>query len=123
MSQKVYTFDSALYVASTVAQKSTVKTYSPVLSDITEDSILNYAVATGVTDQSIALPGQTTAKGVIITTDHDVSFKVNGGDTAIPLNADGLFVMFKTEVTSLSVSNSSGSKATIHVVLISDEDQ
>jgi len=67
-------------------------------------------VATGVTDQAISLGGLTTVEAMILKSNVAVSFKVNGVTTAIACKA---FAIRGAAITSLSVSNASGSLAVV----------
>lgn len=71
-------------------------------------------VANGATDQAISLGGLTTAQVVYIASDQTVSFKING---SIAIVAKQVFLI-GAAVTSLSVSNASGSQANLDVVLL-----
>lgn len=84
---------------------------------VDEYNTRRYEVADSTSDESINFAGLTTATAVLLRSDQTVSFKINGGDTAIQLTANGLFVLFNTSITSLTISNSSGSTANVTVVL------
>lgn len=78
-------------------------------------------IADSVTDQAVTLPDPN-SDYLIILTDRDVSIKLSGGSTALPLKtrANGtktLVFYIRGPVTGLTVSNASGASANIDIII------
>jgi hypothetical protein len=71
-------------------------------------------VANGASDQPIALGPLTTAELVLALSDQVVTWKING---SIAIQA-GRLLLAGAAVTSLTVSNASGSDANIEIVML-----
>ncbi len=91
-------------------------------ASITDITRLKIAVAIGASNQSIALSSASTAY-LSISTDRTVTIVVNGSNTPITLSpivagTKTLAYYHKGTVTSLTVSNGSGSVANLDIVSI-----
>ena len=72
-------------------------------------------VANGSTDLAVPLGGLTTVKALLIISNQDVSFKINGGNTGVQVKT--LFLR-DCAVTALTVSNASGSTADVRILAV-----
>lgn len=90
-------------------------------ADTSATNRLQNEIPDATVDQALALPG-TTINYLAIFTDQAISIKVNGGaalDLTPTVAGTKTFVYYaKTEITALTVSNSSGSTANIDVVAV-----
>lgn len=79
-----------------------------------------YEVATAVTDQAMPIStttGVATIQAVYLLSDQTISLRQVAADTALTVNANRPFLLMGTSITALLVSNSSGSTASILLVV------
>ena len=86
---------------------------------VTEWNRYKISVATGTTDQAVAFAGVSAAKALILVTDEvgAMTYKLNGGTTAIPLKPLGAHIDSAGGITSASYSNASGSTVVLEVLV------
>jgi len=71
-------------------------------------------VANNTVDAAIPLGGLTTVEALLIISDQDVSFKINGGNTGVPCKS---LMLWGCAITALSISNASGETANVRVLM------
>lgn len=119
------TVDFLQYVAS--AETNDPKDACQILSRVEEANISEISrqvlsIADSTVDQSIQLP-DATIEYLLIFSDQDVSIKLNGSSDALSLKVKTagtkapVFVQ-RGEITSLSVSNSSGNAANLDIIAV-----
>lgn len=85
-------------------------------TDITEEMSGTITIADSVTDEAIQFGGVASAKILYLECDQEITFKLNGGSEEFkltPTSGQKAKLMWEGEFTSLSVSNASGSDATL----------
>lgn len=77
-------------------------------------------VATGQTDQALTAPGIVTFSGVYLLADQDISIKLGatGSNVAFTLSAGYPLTLLGTSLTTISLSNASGSTANVTYALV-----
>ena len=83
-----------------------------------EAVLLEYDLATGTADQAIPtsfVTGITAAYILALQSDQAISWRLSATDTAIDLDADGIAVLFGTDIAALLLTNASGSTAHVTV--------
>lgn len=90
-------------------------------SDIIGFTRLQIVITDGTVDQSIPLPG-TTSDYLILLTDREVSIKINGSNDSQNIKplintAKSLAYFRRGDLTSLTISNSSGEDAYIDILI------
>ena len=70
-------------------------------------------VVTATTDSALTLGPVTTGDVFYITSDVAVSYKLNASATAVTLDAGGFHLYFGTSITAITITNASGSTATL----------
>lgn len=95
---------------------TTVGYLADAVTDEDHDEIHGGAdeIATGVSDQAISLGGITTVEAMILKSDFAISLKLNGITTAIACKA---FAIRGAAITAITMSNASGSTATVRYQL------
>lgn len=78
---------------------------------------LSIKLPTGAAGTAVDLGSITTASYVEITSTQDIGIVLNSGDETFDLNAGGILLLVKGAVTSINLSNDSGSAATVLVTL------
>ena len=89
-----------------------------VSSSFDEGGVLNYEVATAVTDQAIPIStttGVTTIQALYIKSDQNISIRQVAADTALTVRANLPFMLMGAAITALLVSNASGSTANLKI--------
>lgn len=95
-------------------------TLHEVCDVLTEGSSRTIRVATGTVDMGVGFDGMEDVRFLMVTTDREISLKLNGGDGFTVAPPDGWeegYYLVSGLVESLSVSNSSGYTATVKVYL------
>lgn len=109
-----YTYNYSLLLSlldgTSVMSTETYAETKVAMSEVTKEIVL---VADDAVDQVISLGGVTTASMVMIKSNQTVSIKFNTLDAI----SGKLFFMKGTSVTSIKASNSSGSTATLQVLV------
>jgi len=82
-----------------------------------ESNMRTYEVADETTDESVDLGGITTVDVFAITSDYQITYKLNGSATAITLDAKKSHVLFGTSITAITISNASGSTASVQILI------
>lgn len=113
-----------LAIDSTLAQLLASRSISVTESDaseIEEATIHHMEVADATVDSAVNLGGLTTCKQLFIIADRQVSVKINGGDTGVPIGhtatEGGSLCLPATSITSLSISNASGATANVDFIM------
>ena len=94
--------------------------YSDSNRDLTNDeyTIQRIAIADATSDQAIDFGGISSATFIAIVTDQTISFKLNGtSNLAITAKSAAPTVLNTDSITSLYVSNSSGSTANVTIII------
>lgn len=76
----------------------------------------DYPVATATTDGEISLGSITTADVFYIYSDQQITYKLNGADTACTLDAGRFHLHWGDAVTALTITNASGSTAYLKIL-------
>lgn len=86
---------------------------------VTEWTHYKISVATGTTDQAVAFAGVSAAKALILLTDEAgaITYKLNGGTTAIPLKPLAVHLDSAGGITSATYTNASGSTVVIDILI------
>lgn len=74
-------------------------------------------IADGETDLSINMCGISSATFLAIITDQALTYKYNGAGSAIPASATGMTILNTSGLTSLTISNASGTAANVTIIL------
>lgn len=80
-----------------------------------ESAYQKVEVADGQTAFDLFPANMTTATALVIVANQNTSIKVDGGDTGINLIANKPVVFNETSMTALTMANSSGSTAVVHI--------
>jgi hypothetical protein len=76
-----------------------------------------YEIAKGTTDESISLGPLTTASVLVISSDYQITYKLNGSSDSITLNAGGVHVLMGSSITALSVSEANVQACVLEIYL------
>ena len=95
-----------------------------IRDDMNEGSTRTYRISDGVSNQAIELAGLAAVRWICVKTDQTVALRINGTESiTIDKPADftfGFLSATTSGVTSLDLSNASGSTATVQVQLGGD---
>jgi hypothetical protein len=100
--------------------RRTITSIAHSVGDLVEGNYIDpISIASGVVEQAISFGGVTTAKVLYIRTTQDITVVLNRvtptGGEGFELSKDGVFLSLGTEITTLHVSNSSGSIAYLEI--------
>lgn len=101
---------------STSTSRDTVFSATVGVGRLKNQSNLVLSVETGVSAFVVELGSVSTANVLMITSDEDITYTVNGGADDIPLTGGGVVLHMGTEITALTIGNASGSEATVQVM-------
>lgn len=73
-------------------------------------------IANSVSDQAVQFDSVTAAKVVALVSDGEISYKINAG-SATPCENTGVHVSADGDITSLTISNSSGTTVNVEVLI------
>jgi hypothetical protein len=117
-------YDSRFNLAVTVKDSITGEQYISKTSDITALSTSRtkyiaqgYTIATAIANQPVSLNDMTTANDILLVTDQVISVRINNILNAA-ISFDTKFVIQGGAVTSLFVSNASGSTANFYMIAV-----
>ena len=74
-----------------------------------------FEVADSTSDSSIFPPNITTIDVLYIDSDQAITYEHNGADTTITLDAGGFALLYRTNITALTITNASGSTANVRL--------
>ena len=107
--------------ATATASATVWRLYNTLADEYDENTGGEFVYADGITDSAISFGTITKAKLFILRSDQDVSLKLNGSVTATP--AMKLMVLIADEttgITSATISNASGSSASVEILIAGD---
>lgn len=94
-------------------EKEVAQTFGSTVT-VTEQNNQTIVVSNGATDQALSLGPVADATGFTLETDETITIKLNGSSDAITVNS--ILVLYGS-VTAITVSNASGSDATLKVMV------
>lgn len=106
-------------VRSDSTARKTLSSLAHGIGDLSEETSLTIKVANGQSEQSITLGGVSPADVLFIRSDQEITVIINRSTPAngegFTLLEDGFLLLLGASISTLHVSNSSGSEATVEI--------
>lgn len=76
-----------------------------------------YEIAKATSDESISFGPLTTASVLVISSDYEITYKLNSSSDSITLNAGGVHILMGSSITAISVSEADVQACVLEIYL------